>query len=403
MDTLTYSVREGVLTLNLAGYLDTNVTQAVNAQINEICDANPHTSVIIDAANLLYISSSGLRILLGVSKRENGNMQMINVSSKVYEVLEMTGFTKILNIDKALRHVTIAGCQQIGVGGVGTVYRLSPETIIKVFRLGTSLQEVQQEIKRAKTAFVLGVPTAISFETVIVSDASQDGRVAYGLIHELLNAKTVSSIIRENPDKAEEYGAQFGRLMREMHEIVVPDGQLPHSAETVRAAFKAISRYFKPEEIDILQEIYEAIPEGRNLLHCDLHPKNVMLSNDEMMLIDMGEICSGHPLQDLGHTYSSMVGLVGDFEGIIGMSQELSYRVWRSALSAYLGTTDEQLLNRREEQIRIVGLMRNFTWLSLSDSFPEQVVEECRAEMKKRVLDHLAYIHEMLPTLQEWA
>lgn len=403
MDTLTYSVREGVLTLNLAGYLDTNVTQAVNAQINEICDANPHTSVIIDAANLLYISSSGLRILLGVSKRENGNMQMINVSSKVYEVLEMTGFTKILNIDKALRHVTIAGCQQIGVGGVGTVYRLSPETIIKVFRLGTSLQEVQQEIKRAKTAFVLGVPTAISFETVIVSDASQDGRVAYGLIHELLNAKTVSSIIRENPDKAEEYGAQFGRLMREMHEIVVPDGQLPHSAETVRAAFKAISRYFKPEEIDILQEIYEAIPAGRNLLHCDLHPKNVMLSNDEMMLIDMGEICSGHPLQDLGHTYSSMVGLVGDFEGIIGMSQELSYRVWRSALSAYLGTTDEQLLNRREEQIRIVGLMRNFTWLSLSDSFPEQVVEECRAEMKKRVLDHLAYIHEMLPTLQEWA
>lgn len=403
MDALTYSVKDDVLTLNLAGYLDTNVTQTVQAQINEICDANPHTSVIIDAANLLYISSSGLRILLSVSKRENGQMQMINVTPKVYEVLEMTGFTKILNIDKALRHVTIAGCPQIGVGGVGTVYRLSPETIIKVFRLGTSLHEVQQEIKRAKTAFVLGVPTAISFETVVVSDASQDGRLAYGLIHELLDAKTVSSIIREHPDQAEEYGAQFGRLMHEMHEIVVPDGQLPHSSETVRNAFHAISRYFKPEEIEILQEIYEAIPEGHNLLHCDLHPKNVMLSADEMMLIDMGEICSGHPLQDLGHTYSSMVGLVGNFETILGMSQELSYRVWRSALSAYLGTTDEKELNRREEQIRIAGLMRNFTWLALSDSFPEEIVEECRKTMKTRVMDHLAYIHEMLPTLQEWA
>lgn len=95
----------------------------------------------IDASELEYISSAGLRVLLKLAKAV-GDVTVNNVSSEVYEIFEVTGFTEILNVKKALREVSIEGCQLIGKGGNGTVYRIDNETIVKVFREGKTLDYV---------------------------------------------------------------------------------------------------------------------------------------------------------------------------------------------------------------------------------------------------------------------
>lgn len=46
----------------------------------------------------------------------------------------------------------------------------------------------------------------------------------------------------------------------------------------------------------------------------------------KLILIDMGEVCHGNPIEDLSHTYSSMMGLVGDYQEILGMGEELAHR-----------------------------------------------------------------------------
>ena len=55
----------------------------------------------MDLEGLEYISSAGLRILLSTQKTMNqqGTMKLINVSSMVMDVFEVTGFSDILTIE----------------------------------------------------------------------------------------------------------------------------------------------------------------------------------------------------------------------------------------------------------------------------------------------------------------
>ena len=56
-------------------------------------------ALTIDCANLVYVSSAGLRVLLAAQKKTKGAMKLINVCELVMEVFEMTGFADILVIE----------------------------------------------------------------------------------------------------------------------------------------------------------------------------------------------------------------------------------------------------------------------------------------------------------------
>ena len=116
--------------ISLAGRLDTSVSAETNMEINrELEKREPIGRLTCDASQLEYISSSGLRILLSLAKRYKG-FRVVNVIPQVYGVLETTGFTKIMTVERALRRLSVKGCQLIGIGGVGEVYRLDGDTII---------------------------------------------------------------------------------------------------------------------------------------------------------------------------------------------------------------------------------------------------------------------------------
>jgi uncharacterized protein (TIGR02172 family) len=349
----------------------------------------------IDAGELEYIASSGLRILLTLAKRYK-DFRIIDVSPEVYDVLNMTGFTKIMNVERALRQLSIEGCEMIGVGGVGTVYRLDGDTIIKVFREGTTMDEVSQEITMSKEAFVMGMPTAISFDVVKVGSQ-------YGLVYELLHAKTLSDCIKQSPERIDEYAHKYADLFRQLHQIQVPeDTCVPNALEHERNQVLHIRRYFPQEGIDLLLQILDTIPAGRSLLHLDLQAKNVMLQGEEMMLIDMGEVGYGHPLLDLAHAYSSLVLFVGDYEKTIGISRELGNELWNRGINYYLEGLPEEVVTQRKEQIKAVACIRNFSWLALSDSFPEDVINECRALFDQRVTSQRDHLLEVCKTLKDW-
>lgn len=59
------------------------------------------TDLIVDLADVEYVSSAGLRILLKTQKRmdRQGSMKIRNVRENVREVLDMTGFSDFLTIE----------------------------------------------------------------------------------------------------------------------------------------------------------------------------------------------------------------------------------------------------------------------------------------------------------------
>ena len=85
--------------IKLAGRLDTTTAPALNKTVNE--DIAETKNLILDVKELEYISSAGLRVLLGAQKKlqQIGSMKVINVRETVMEVFEMTGFADILTIE----------------------------------------------------------------------------------------------------------------------------------------------------------------------------------------------------------------------------------------------------------------------------------------------------------------
>ena len=394
--TIQFFNNEGEATLTLSGRLDTAVSSKVISDIEQsLASAGTIRHLTVDAGQLEYISSSGLRILLMLAKRFK-DFRIKDVNPEVYDVLSMTGFTKMMTVERALRQLGIEGCEMIGVGGVGTVYRLDDDTIIKVFREGTTMDEVRKEITMSKEAFVMGMPTAISFDVVRVGDQ-------YGLVYELLHAHTLSACLKQAPERMDELARKYADLFRQMHQIQVPaDSSVPDALAHERSQVLHIRRYFPQESIDLLLQILDAVPSGRSLLHLDLQAKNVMLQGEELMLIDMGEMGYGHPVLDLAHAYSALVLFVGDYDKTIGIPRELGNELWNRAINYYFEGLPDDVVALRKEQIRAVACIRNFSWLALSDSFPEDVINECKALFDERVTRHREQLLQVCQTLKDW-
>ena len=86
-------------TIEIVGRLDTTTAPALDKTINE--DIKDAKNLVLDFKALEYISSAGLRVLLGAQKKMQkiGSMRLVNVREEVMEVFEMTGFSDILTIE----------------------------------------------------------------------------------------------------------------------------------------------------------------------------------------------------------------------------------------------------------------------------------------------------------------
>ena len=89
----------GDLVIALEGRLDTITAPELEKELKTGLDGI--TALTLDFADLDYISSAGLRVLLSAQKIMNkqGEMQLIHVNDVINEIFEVTGFSDILNIE----------------------------------------------------------------------------------------------------------------------------------------------------------------------------------------------------------------------------------------------------------------------------------------------------------------
>ena len=97
--TIEIKKNETETIIEIVGRLDTITAPALDKTINN--DIEGAKNLVLDFKRLEYISSAGLRVLLGAQKKMQkiGSMKVINVCEEVMEVFEMTGFADILVIE----------------------------------------------------------------------------------------------------------------------------------------------------------------------------------------------------------------------------------------------------------------------------------------------------------------
>ena len=297
----------------------------------------------IDASQLEYISSAGLRVLMKLRKTV-GDVTVVNVSSDVYEIFDVTGFTSILTVKKALREISIEGCEIIGAGGYGTVYRIDPETIVKVYHTA-SLDFIEKERELSKKAFLLGVPTAISFDTVKVGDK-------YGVVYEMLEAKTVAQLITANPASLQQLGQLSAAALKKLHTIEPDTRDFPDKKKFLSDWVRSIKKYIEPEEAQAMLDFIDSIPDRNTFLHGDYNSKNVMVKDGEVLLIDIGDAAIGHPAFDIAGLMLAYLILPRSASGedriraLLGFDPALAQNMWGVMCGTYFMTGDPAEIKR---------------------------------------------------------
>ena len=348
------SCKNGTLTIKLSGRIDSTNAAEIERGINETCAAEAHESLLLDLEDLEYISSAGLRVILRLRKAE-ATLSLVNVNAAVYEILEMTGFTEMMPVRKAFRRLSVDGCEVIGQGSNGKVYRLDQDTIIKVYYNPDSLPDIQRERELAHKAFVLGIPTAIPYDVVKVGDS-------YGSVFEMLNATTFSKLISADPSRMDDYVDMYVDLLKTIHATHVAPGDMPCMKDVVIGWVDFLKAYLPEDEGSKLCALVRAVPERDTMLHGDYHTNNLMMQGDEVLLIDMDTLCVGHPVFELASMFLGFVGFGESDPSItlnfMGMNYDLTRDFWHRSLKRYLNTEDEAAVRQVELKAMLLGEAR---------------------------------------------
>ena len=348
-------MENGTTVLFPEGRVDSSNAQQFEKEIFEEVKRHPDTAPIFDFERLLYISSAGLRVLLKAARQFPEPVRVRNASEEVWQIMEMTGFTSILDVRKKMREISVDGCEIIGWGANGTVYRIDPDTIVKVYNAPDALAMIENEQKCAKQAFLKGIPTAISYDIVKVGDR-------YGSVFELVKAETLNDRLIREPEKLEETIRSYADIVSQVHAITMEKGVLPDARALYLGYLDSVSDLLSGGVYSRLRELLSAMPEDFHVVHGDLHMKNVMFMDGKLILIDMDTMSTGNPVFDFAGLYVAYRAFEEDAPGnsmeFYGIPEEVCGRIWQRLLELCLCPADENELRKIEDRVRVLGYLR---------------------------------------------
>lgn len=96
---MLHELKDNKLIIYLEGELNSSNSEEVEQEIDGYLASGGFTGIVLDFNNLKYISSAGLRIIARI-KQNYDDLLLDKMSSDVYEIFEMVGFTDMIEIHR---------------------------------------------------------------------------------------------------------------------------------------------------------------------------------------------------------------------------------------------------------------------------------------------------------------
>lgn len=257
---------------------------------------------------------------------------------------------------KKIREISLDGCRLLGRGQKGEIYRYDDELVIKVYNSSVTYGELEREIALSRRAFVLGVPTAISFGVVSAGDR-------YGTMYELFNSETLTARISEDPARLEYYAGVMADLAKKIHDTQA--GQEDHFPDVKERFREYITHGIGRSDRDLAAgclRLIDEMPATNHLIHGDFHTSNVFLQNSEALLIDMDRLGTGDPIFELGDLYLYYAASGNkDPEApdpYLGIPYGVCRQFFRLFMKNYLQTEDEARIREVTDKAALLGNLR---------------------------------------------
>lgn len=367
------------LKYQLPSSLSFDTCDIVEHEIKDLLSKQDYDAVILDAGATKYISSAGLRVVLGVKKLVD-NTSVINASTEVYDIFEMTGFTKIVSIEKAYPVISVEGCPLIGKGAHGAVYRLAPDTIVKVYYdEHTTIEDIKNERELSKKAFVLGLPTAIALQIVKVGEH-------YGTIFELLDATSCSKFVNESSKNTDDFIDKAVKILKYMHSREIKDGTLPDMKQLTFGYLEKVKSFLDKDTYDKVHKLISEVPDAKTLIHGDFHLKNQLMVGNDLMLIDMDTLCVGDPIFELASVCNSYFEFSyldsRSVEDFLGISVDKARYIWLQISRKYYSDLNDVEYEKRCNKARVLGCMRALHFFH-KRGYPQETFDHCLKDLNE--------------------
>ncbi len=186
----------------------------------------------------------------------------------------------------------------IGTGRMADVYAWGNHKVVKVFRNGTALSQIEQEAAFGRAIYQAGVPVPATEQIIRV-----DGR--YGIVFERINGLSMLAEMSAKPWILLKHARLMAELHMAMHELFVPG--LPSQRDYMQRRITDASTLSRSQKEAALSAL-DQLPDDNKLTHGDFHPDNIVMTPDGPVIIDWSTATYGNPIADVART-SLLLGL----------------------------------------------------------------------------------------------
>ena len=373
-----------VLVLSLEGEINSANAGEIEKEANEKIAAHTFSKLVLDFTNITYVSSAGLRVILKL-KQKFDDLTIIEASLVVYDVLSMTGFTDIMEIHKALNRVDVTNAEVVGSGFFSTVYRIDKDTIVKVFNRTSDPDQINRELSLSKQAFILGIPTAISYDTVRVGDK-------LGVRFEMLDCKSLKAAYQEKVEPYGELTKKYIQLLKTINTTVSTDERIPSMLNQYRDKLEKVKADIGKDAYAKIASLFNNMDDPRTFVHGDCHFKNIMVQGNDLLLIDMDTLSYGNPLFEFSQIYAPYVAFDEDDPGnslrFFNLPSSFCVGLFMDLLKGYLGKED---VSEELKKIQVAAYLHMMWWTVMNT--PENKVRY--NGNKKRLLALLPEVNNL--------
>ena len=181
---------------------------------------------------------------------------------------------------------------KLAAGRTAEVYAWGDDHVLKLFQPGFPLAYIALELKNARSAHALGLPTPCDAGHV-------QWRQRSGIVFERVDGPTVYELIQTVGADCAALGRQFFDIQQSIHrcnfsELLPLQAKL---AERIRLA-KGLPQTLRVEAIDKLL----SAPLSETVCHGDFHPMNVIMAASGPVVIDWMDMSRGNPAMDVMRT-----------------------------------------------------------------------------------------------------
>ncbi|ENQ3080003.1 phosphotransferase [Bacillus cereus] len=182
----------------------------------------------------------------------------------------------------------------IAIGNTAKIY-LCDNKIIKVFKEHLPSTESLYEANKQEYAYSCGLHVPKVLEVTKI-----EGRQA--IIMEYVKGKTAGDLLTNNMELAEHYISVCVNVQQKMHTVVADSKLLEPMGEKLHRQIESVHNIEKKQKEKLLRKLDSMVFEPR-ICHGDFHPFNLIMSNDNVKIIDWVDASSGDIRADVYRTY----------------------------------------------------------------------------------------------------